>query len=109
MRATLRPLATPMLERIIDARGHLEDQDRAEYGVLEQALRDEIRGRRLLNDAVRSVVATHRRRGALVQVLDDGGLDGTDPQALAALLDDVARRLEPVESSRIVIRTSRPE
>lgn len=102
-------IATPVLARIVDQGGELDERCRAECGVLEQALRDEIRGRRLLNDAVRNVVAMHRRRGALVQVLDDGGLERTDPDALDALLDEVARRLEPLRSSRIVIRTSHPE
>jgi hypothetical protein len=44
-----------------------------------------------------------------VQVLDDGGLEGTEPDCLTALLDDVACRLETVQSSRIVVRTSHPE
>ena len=101
--------AAPMLRQIVDAHGELDEAARAECRVLEQALRDEIRGRSLLNDAVRAVVSAHRRRGALVQVLDDGGLDGTDPEARDALLDDVARRLEPVRSSRIVLRTGQPD
>jgi signal transduction histidine kinase len=101
--------AAPMLHRIIDTSGHLDDEARAECRVLEQALRDEIRGRRLLNSAVRRVVASHRRRGSLVQVLDDGGLDGVAPAALDLLLDYVAERLESVRSSRIVLRTGQPE
>lgn len=101
--------AAPMLRHIVDEHGELDAAARAECRVLEQALRDEIRGRSLLNEAVREMVSAHRRRGALVQVLDDGGLDGTDPEALDALLDDVARRLEPVRSSRIVIRTGQPD
>lgn len=101
--------ASPMLRHIVDTSGALDDAARAECRVLEQALRDEIRGRTLLNDAMRHVVSVHRRRGSLVQVLDDGGLDGIAPSTLGVLLDDVARQLEPVRSSRIVIRTGQPE
>lgn len=101
--------AAPVLHQIVDTRGHLDDDTRAECRVLEQALRDEIRGRNLLNSAVRRVVASHRRRGTLVQVLDDGGLDSMAPAALDALLDEVAFRLESVRSSRIIMRTGEPE
>jgi hypothetical protein len=101
--------ATPLLRRIIALDGELDEQSRRECRVLEQTLRDEIRGRRLLNDAVRRVVLAHRERGAFVQVLDDGGLDDVPPSALGPLLDDLAQRLETVESSRIVIRSGRSE
>lgn len=101
--------AAPMLHHIVLVRGRLDAHHRSECRVLEQALRDEIRGRHLLNDAVRSVVSAHRRRGSLVQILDDGGLDGLAPDTLDALLDDVVEHLEPVRSSRIVIRSGHPE
>jgi hypothetical protein len=101
--------ATPLLRRIIALEGELDDVSRSECRVLEQTLRDEIRGRRLLNDAVRRTVRTHRERGAFVQVLDDGGLDDVAPAVLDPLLDDLAARLEAVRSSRIVIRTGRSE
>jgi hypothetical protein len=100
--------ATPMLERIISLGGDLEPESRAECRVLEQTLRDEIRGRRLLNDAVRAAVLAHRRRGAFVQVLDDGGLDDLPARAVNPLLDQLASSLEPLTSSRIVIRSGRP-
>ncbi|WP_054145833.1 sensor histidine kinase [Frigoribacterium sp. RIT-PI-h] len=99
----------PMLRHVVEARGDLDEATRAECRVLEQSLRDEIRGRGLLNDAVRTSVEALRRRGSLVQVLDDGGLDDVDPEALDALLDEVARRLEPVRSSRVVLRSGHPE
>jgi signal transduction histidine kinase len=101
--------AAPMLRHIIERGGDLDPTARAGCRILEQTLRDEIRGRNLLNDDLRTVILTHRRRGALVQVLDDGGLDDLAPSALDALLDEVARRLRPVRSSRIVIRTGRPD
>ncbi|MFT2691067.1 ATP-binding protein [Clavibacter zhangzhiyongii] len=99
----------PVLRRIVADDGALDDASRAECGVLEQTLRDEIRGRRLLNDGLRRVIRAHRRRGAQVQVLDDGGLDDLAPDALDALLDEVAEVLRPLRSSRIVVRTSDPQ
>jgi signal transduction histidine kinase len=101
--------AAPMLHHIIDTNGALDDDSRTECRVVEQALRDEIRGRSLLNDAIRQVVSGHRRRGALVQVLDDGGLEKVPAATLDILLNDAARRLEPVHSSHIVIRTGQSE
>ncbi|WP_052129242.1 ATP-binding protein [Clavibacter michiganensis] len=98
----------PVLRRIVASGGALDAASRAECGVLEQTLRDEIRGRRLLNDGLRRVIRAHRRRGAQVQVLDDGGLDDLAPDALDALLDDVAELVRPLRSSRIVVRTSDP-
>jgi hypothetical protein len=99
-------LAAPMLQRIAGATDGLTDADRAECRVLEQTIRDEIRGRRLLNDAVREQVIAHRRRGALVQVNDDGGIDDVDAAAMEPLLDRVAEALTGLTSDRIIIRTA---
>lgn len=101
--------AAPILRHVIDMNGNLDDSSRTECRVLEQALRDEIRGRSLLNDAIRAVVSTQRRRGALVQVLDDGGLAGLPSATRDTLLNEAAHQLEPVRSSRIIIRTGQPE
>jgi hypothetical protein len=98
--------ALPMLTRIVQERGELDAAERQECRVLEQSIRDEIRGRRLLNDAVREQVLTHRRRGALVQVLDDGGVDDVPPELLDPVLERVAVELEGLTSDRIVLRTA---
>ena len=106
--ASTAQAAGPMLQRITDVGGRLSAADRAECRLLEQTIRDEIRGRRLLNDAVREQVVLHRRRGATVQVNDDGGLDDADPGQVDGLLHEVARALQGVASDRIVIRTLPP-
>jgi hypothetical protein len=105
--ATTVRLSAAMLHRIADTSGRLTDADRAECRVLEQTIRDEIRGRRLLSDAVREQVVAHRRRGALVQVNDDGGVDDIPPAALEPLLAAVAAALADLRSDRIIIRTAR--
>lgn len=99
-------LALPMLQRIAASGGELTDDERLECRVLEQSIRDEIRGRRLLNDAVRREVVAARRRGAFVQVLDDGGVDDIDPKALDPVLNRVAEALASVQAERWIIRTA---
>ena len=99
-------MALPMLRRIAEVGGELDEDDRHECRVLEQSIRDEIRGRRLLNDRVREQVIAARRRGAFVQVLDDGGVDDIDAELLDPVLDQVADALSRVRSDRIIIRTA---
>lgn len=104
-----RATAAPMLHHIIKQRGLLDQVGRTECRVLEQALRDEIRGRHLLNPTMRDVISTHRRRGASVQILDDGGLDHYDPDTLNTLIDNAAAQIKPLHSARIVLRTGTPD
>ncbi|MGN6446287.1 hypothetical protein [Amnibacterium sp.] len=104
--ATTARLASGMLQRIATAERGLTDQDRFECRLLEQTIRDEIRGRRLLNDAVREQVIAHRRRGALVQVNDDGGVDDIPVAVLDPLLERVAAAIDGLVSDRIIIRTA---
>jgi hypothetical protein len=99
-------LAAPMLRRVVEAGGHLTPAERAECRLLEQTIRDEIRGRRLLNSPMREQVMLHRRRGAVVQVNDDGGLDDIEPSVLEPLLTEAAMALEGLTSDRIIIRTA---
>lgn len=98
----------PILQQIVDTGGRLTAAQRQECRLLEQTVRDEIRGRHLLNTAVREQVLAHRRRGATVQVNDDGGLDDEDPAAVQHLLDQVASALDGITSDRIIIRTLPP-
>jgi hypothetical protein len=98
-------LADAMLQRIVAADGRLDQADRDECRLLHQAIRDETRGRLLLNDAVREQVRLHRRRGAIVQLLDDGRLSALAPAALARLQDDIAEKIAPLASDRIIIRS----
>ena len=46
-----------------------------------------------------------RRRGAFVQVLDDGGLDDVEPAAMEPVLDRMAEAIAGITSDRIIIRT----
>lgn len=99
-------VAAPMLRAITEQHGRLTAADRAECRLLEQSIRDEIRGRRLLNQDIREQVMLHRRRGAVVQVNDDGGLDDLDATSLERLLSQVAVAITGLSSDRIIIRTA---
>ncbi|WP_186317700.1 hypothetical protein [Curtobacterium sp. 9128] len=99
-------MALPMLQRIIDSCGDLSDDERTECLHLEQAIRDEIRGRSLLSDDVRQEVMRLRRRGAVVQLHDDGGLDELeidDVRRIHARLADALR--QAWDADNVIVRT----
>ena len=91
-------MALPMLRIIQRSGGELTPEQRAECLHLEGAIRDEIRGRRLLSDAVREQVMLARRRGTTVTLLDEGGIDDL-PEA------ELTRALRSVSADKVVIRT----
>ncbi|MCJ1713390.1 hypothetical protein ACLBWP_08095 [Microbacterium sp. M1A1_1b] len=99
-------MALPMLQRIIDVRGDLTEDERTECLHLEQAIRDEIRGRSLLSDDVRDEVMRLRRRGAVVQLHDDGGLDELpvdDLRRIHLRLADALRQAH--DADNVIVRT----
>lgn len=98
-------LAEPLLSEIVASGGDLSERQRAECLLLEGAIRDEIRGRALLNGAVRSAVDAARRRGATVSLLDEGGLDGMDAGSRQAVLDRLAQALEQSSADKLIVRT----
>ncbi|GAA1926860.1 hypothetical protein GCM10009775_18790 [Microbacterium aoyamense] len=99
-------IAGPVLTRTVANRGVLDDADRLEARIAEGRLRDELRGPRLLDDAVRAQLELARRRGATVTVLDEGGLDGMDEASLAVIRAELAETLRTSESNRLYIRTA---
>lgn len=99
-------MAAPMLRVIERSRGELSDEQRRECIYLEAAIRDEIRGRELLNDAVRAQVMAARRRGATVTLFDEGGLDGMDLDARDRILDQLAGAIRSTGARRIIARTA---
>lgn len=98
-------MALPMLRSIQRSGGELTPEQRAECLHLEGAIRDEIRGRRLLSDAVREQVMLARRRGTTVTLLDEGGIDDLPEAELTRVLDELARALRSVTADKVVIRT----
>ncbi len=99
-------MALPMLQRIAETDGELTEAERLECRHLEGAIRDEIRGRRLLNDDVRREVMAARQRGASVSLFDEGGLDELSPEEFGEVLGRLAQALRSTDADRIVVRTA---
>jgi hypothetical protein len=98
-------MALPMLRHIVAVEGELTEGQRRECLFLEGAIRDEIRGRKLLNDRVREQVMVARRRGAVVNLLDEGGIDDLSDEDLERVHGELARAIRDSTSNLIIART----
>ena len=98
-------MALPMLRTIQQTGGDLTAAQRAECLHLEGAIRDEIRGRKLLNDAVREQVMLARRRGTTVTLLDEGGIDDLEGEELDRVLGALADALRRTNADKVIART----
>lgn len=98
-------MALGMLRQIQESGGDLTEAQRAECLHLEGAIRDEIRGRKLLNDAVRDEVMIARRRGATVTLLDEGGIDDLSDQDLDRVHNRLALALHETSADKVIART----
>lgn len=108
--AQIQQIAAPLLRRL--ASGEVVDERLStECRLLEAALRDGIRGRHLVDPAVRETLWAARTRGVEVTLLDDSGTEaGSDPPEVA----DVVRRctvqlVERLESGVVTVRLSSPD
>jgi hypothetical protein len=104
LRQTYR-VAAPMLAEIVRRGGDLTEAERRECRYLEGAIRDEIRGRRLLNDDVRRQVMDARRRGVVVSLLDEGGIDDLDERSLMVVLKRLADAIRGTTTDKLIVRT----
>lgn len=100
-------VAGPVLGRVVASRGALDAQERLEARLAEGRLRDELRGADLLNDAVRDAIEAARRRGVMVTVFDEGGLDGVEEARRAEIRDELAVVLTRAATGRLIIRSAR--
>lgn len=98
-------MALQMLQTIERTGGDLTPEQREECLHLEGAIRDEIRGRRLLNDAVRDEVMDARRRGVTVTLLDEGGIDDLPDDELERVHNELARAIRGTDADRVIART----
>ncbi|KQQ95874.1 hypothetical protein ASF62_05205 [Leifsonia sp. Leaf325] len=103
--ATTDRMAAPMLRRIVETDGDLSDAERLECRQLEAAIRDEIRGRMLLDDGVRAAVRDARQRGASVTLLDEGGIDDLDDDDRRRTLTTLRDAIVGTAADRIIVRT----
>lgn len=100
-------VAGPVLAHTISVAGRLDEDDRQQARIAEGTLRDELRGAALLDDGVRDALAAARTRGAVVSVLDEGGLEGLTPHERATLRERLAAVLTDAASEQLYIRASR--
>ncbi|CAN5268678.1 hypothetical protein BH09ACT6_BH09ACT6_25260 [soil metagenome] len=98
-------VAGPMLHLIIDTGGMLSAEDQRECLHVEGAIRDEIRGRLLLNEDVRAEVLAARRRGIDVSLLDDGGLDEVTDATRSRIQSRLATEISRSQADRLIVRT----
>jgi len=104
--AQMNRQVAPMLRQIVTSDGRLDEAARAECLHLEAAMRDEIRGRRLLDDRVRQEVLAARRRGVEITLLDDGGIDDLDRAQHARVTAVIAQQIGETTADRVVVRTA---
>lgn len=100
-------VAGPVLSRTVAARGSLTEEERLDARLAEGRLRDELRGADLLNDAVRDAIEAARRRGAVVTVFDEGGLDGVDEARRVEIRNELAGVLSEAHAGRLIIRSAK--
>ena len=99
----------PSLSFISANKGKLTQEQKKKLLQLEASLRDDIRGRYLLNEGVREAAANARARGVEVLILDDGGLSDVGESQLINILDKVVTALNSVSAGKVVIRSPRGE
>lgn len=99
-------IAGPVLARVVETEGRLDAAERKQAHLAEGALRDELRASRLLDDEVRAQLDAARRRGAVVSVTDEGGLDDLDVDTLVQIRARLAMALTDASSEQVFVRTS---
>jgi hypothetical protein len=98
-------MALPMLRQIVASGGELTTGQRQECVYLEGAIRDEIRGRKLLNDRVREQIMIARRKGTIVTLLDEGGIDDLPEEDLERVLNHLAAAIRDTVTGKLIART----
>jgi hypothetical protein len=98
-------MALPMLRQIVASGGELTKGQRQECVYLEGAIRDEIRGRKLLNDRVREQIMIARRKGTIVTLLDEGGIDDLSEEDLERVLNHLAIAIRDTVTGKLIART----
>ncbi len=101
--------ALPALQAIRAARGKLSPEARQEAILLEASLRDEIRGRNLMNPTIRDLARQLRLRGVEVMILDEGSLDSVTSSERDRILGQAAGALRSVTEGRVTIRSPQGE
>lgn len=95
----------PILKLIVAQHGKLSEHQKIEAKLLEASLRDEIRGRTLMNETIREAVRAARKRGIEVTVLDEGGLDSASDFEKVEILNEVVAAIDTVQEGKVTLRS----
>lgn len=101
--------ALPALKLISGKSGKLNARQREEMLYLEANLRDEIRGRLLISEEVKSAVTRARSRGIQVLLLDEGGLEVLTESERKNVLVKIATAIDSVKEGKVTVRSPRGE
>lgn len=101
--------ALPELSLITALKGILSAEQQQKLLQLEASLRDDIRGRKLINEDVQTAAQAARERGVQVLLLDEGGLDQVNDSMRKVVLDKVVVAINSVTAGKVVIRSPKGE
>ena len=98
-----------MLSVIKDAQGPIDEELKQSAKLVEATLRDNLRGRDLLNPAMSKEVQRLRSLGCEVLILDEGGTASLTPAQRDELLQKAVDALQIVKNGRVTIRSPKAE
>jgi hypothetical protein len=101
--------AVPLLSVIKDANGPIAEELKQSAKLVEATLRDNLRGRDLLNAAMSKEVQRLRNLGCEVLILDEGGTASLSQTERDQLLQKAVDALQVVQSGRVTIRSPKAE
>ena len=101
--------AVPLLSVIKDSQGPLNEDLRQSAKLVEATLRDNLRGRELLNRAMSNEIQRLRNLGVEVLILDEGGTQSLSAKERDELLSRAVDSLQVVTQGRVTIRSPKGE
>lgn len=101
--------ALPSLERIVESGGKLKTEDKQEVLLTEAALRDEIQGKKLIDDGVRIAARDARKRGVEVSIIDSGGIDSATAFEALAIRTSIAQAISSASEGNVAVRAPKAE
>ena len=101
--------AVPLLSVIKDSQGPLNEDLRQSAKLVEATLRDNLRGRVLLNRAMSNEIQRLRNLGVEVLILDEGGTQSLSVREKDELLSKAVDSLQVVTQGRVTIRSPKGE
>jgi len=101
--------AVPLLSVVKDSQGPIDEELKQSARLVEATLRDNLRGRDLLNPAMSKEVQRLRNLGCEVLILDEGGTSHMSPTERDQLLQKAVDALQVVQGGRVTIRSPKAE